>query len=268
MDEFEGAIKDPYSLHKYLYANSDPVDGSDPTGHFTLVEALNVTLAVSIAGSLISTGLSLAFRGFGLKEEAQRLDGLARMFNGVAFMASAYRWGFIGGGVLAAAAFTAGYDELAVGSQQLILGGHPASPIEGFLMRNGFPTTAKYIGVAKLILSFGPRTFGLARDAIKKVIELRFQLGPIANALKDFWRIDRANMPLTNDSFKLLDGFEGLAKAQEFERLKAAGQIQIDWVRCCTMGGDLAKTGPTEASEALTDIARFLSELYTSVLPN
>jgi RHS repeat-associated protein len=38
MDSYEGEGSDPQSLHKYLYANADPVNGSDPSGNVTLVE--------------------------------------------------------------------------------------------------------------------------------------------------------------------------------------------------------------------------------------
>ncbi|HMG75196.1 MAG TPA: PKD domain-containing protein [Pyrinomonadaceae bacterium] len=34
MDSFEGDLADPISLHKYLYANADPVDKTDPSGKF------------------------------------------------------------------------------------------------------------------------------------------------------------------------------------------------------------------------------------------
>ena len=45
MDEYAGSIFEPVSLHKYLYANANPVAYSDPTGYFSLSE-LNVTQAI------------------------------------------------------------------------------------------------------------------------------------------------------------------------------------------------------------------------------
>ncbi len=36
MDSFQGWDEDPTTLHKYLYANADPVNGTDPSGYMTL----------------------------------------------------------------------------------------------------------------------------------------------------------------------------------------------------------------------------------------
>ena len=45
MDEYAGSVFEPVSLHKYLYANSNPVMYTDPTGYFSLSE-VNVTQAI------------------------------------------------------------------------------------------------------------------------------------------------------------------------------------------------------------------------------
>src|SRR5690606_22519819 len=52
MDSFLGWEEDPTTLHKYIYANVDPVNGTDPSGYFTLGGVMS--------GVNISSGLSTA----------------------------------------------------------------------------------------------------------------------------------------------------------------------------------------------------------------
>lgn len=47
MDSYSGSIDDPVSLHKYLYANSNPVMYSDPSGNFAVLAGTLVMTAVS-----------------------------------------------------------------------------------------------------------------------------------------------------------------------------------------------------------------------------
>ncbi|MBL4827248.1 MAG: hypothetical protein JKY66_05980 [Spongiibacteraceae bacterium] len=79
MDSFSGWEEDPATLHKYLYANVDPVNGIDPSGYFTLsgfsagysgFGALS-TIALptySAAIGQVATGLIGAGLGYGLSE--------------------------------------------------------------------------------------------------------------------------------------------------------------------------------------------------------
>ncbi|MBL3616339.1 MAG: putative Ig domain-containing protein [gamma proteobacterium endosymbiont of Lamellibrachia anaximandri] len=55
-DPFEGVLRDPVSLHRYLYANANPVFFSDPTGRFSAVE---LSVSVSIGEILFNLGPTL-----------------------------------------------------------------------------------------------------------------------------------------------------------------------------------------------------------------
>ena len=59
-DAFGGLISDPMSQHDYQYAHANPVTFSDPTGYFTLREAVT---AVSLAGILVGVGSSATYVG-------------------------------------------------------------------------------------------------------------------------------------------------------------------------------------------------------------
>ena len=52
-DPFAGNSQDPQSLHKYLYAHNNPVNGIDPTGKFTIVQ---VTVAIAIIAVVFFVG--------------------------------------------------------------------------------------------------------------------------------------------------------------------------------------------------------------------
>ncbi|MGN0496479.1 MAG: RHS repeat-associated core domain-containing protein, partial [Lachnospiraceae bacterium] len=43
MDSYQGSIYDPVTLHKYLYANANPVMYTDPSGYMSLPECTIVT---------------------------------------------------------------------------------------------------------------------------------------------------------------------------------------------------------------------------------
>lgn len=50
VDPEQGSIFDPVSLHRYLYANADPVNHLDPTGRSTMME---ITMGAAIVGALV-----------------------------------------------------------------------------------------------------------------------------------------------------------------------------------------------------------------------
>ncbi|MCF7962081.1 MAG: putative Ig domain-containing protein [Pirellula sp.] len=61
-DAFHGFVTNPVTLHKYIYANSNPIMNSDPTGLFTL---LGVTSGQIETASLRILGMKVAEGAFG-----------------------------------------------------------------------------------------------------------------------------------------------------------------------------------------------------------
>ena len=57
MDTYGGSLSDPMSLHKYLFANANPVKYRDPSGHESVEEAMGTVGIISI---LAITTISLA----------------------------------------------------------------------------------------------------------------------------------------------------------------------------------------------------------------
>ena len=55
-DSYQGSINGPVSLHKYLYANANPVTYSDPSGYMSVGEAMVVS---AIQGALMSTACTI-----------------------------------------------------------------------------------------------------------------------------------------------------------------------------------------------------------------
>ena len=66
MDANAGTIFDPVSLHKYLYANANPVMNRDPSGYFTLTEmetAVAIQAIIGAALNSIPSGISRLLNG-------------------------------------------------------------------------------------------------------------------------------------------------------------------------------------------------------------
>jgi len=70
-DTYMGNDLSPMSLHKYLYANGDPVNGRDPSGYFTLAE---VSIAEDIMGVMRAIGTQ------GMRQVMRRIVTAARIY--------------------------------------------------------------------------------------------------------------------------------------------------------------------------------------------
>jgi len=57
-DPFEGVLRDPVSLHRYLYANANPVAFADPTGEYVTTAELGLAAAINAGLSLIASGIA------------------------------------------------------------------------------------------------------------------------------------------------------------------------------------------------------------------
>ena len=59
MDTYAGTLDNPVSLHKYLYANGNPVMYTDPTGNFSLMETSVAQGIQATINTIITPGFSL-----------------------------------------------------------------------------------------------------------------------------------------------------------------------------------------------------------------
>jgi RHS repeat-associated protein len=71
-DPLDGSGFDPKTLHKYLYAGGDPIDGIDPTGRAAYIESILSERVV------ISSPLEIAVANYGLLV-AHGICGIARV---------------------------------------------------------------------------------------------------------------------------------------------------------------------------------------------
>lgn len=79
MDTYQGTIFDPTSLHKYLYANANPVMNCDPSGYFTLAD---VSTAQSINDTLENSSTLNYMKIYqSLKSKINALNNIATVYD-------------------------------------------------------------------------------------------------------------------------------------------------------------------------------------------
>ncbi len=85
MDGFEGGPSDPISLHKYLYANADPVMFSDPSGNFSLAELKATVTNIGLMARLAIPRIMTAATTITTAGIAMLRMGFERLMNVVQF---------------------------------------------------------------------------------------------------------------------------------------------------------------------------------------
>ena len=163
MDTYGGSVFDPISLHKYLYANANPVSYTDPSGYFSLPE---LTVSMTIMDCIKFTAFSAivgAVTGFVFGTIDSLLDGKGlgeALLDGL----KAAGWGALIGALMCFATYyawaitvlqVARYAFLvwgAVGVGISIYEGHPAQAIfRGLMALFAFNKMGKAIEGIKLI---------------------------------------------------------------------------------------------------------------------
>jgi RHS repeat-associated protein len=87
MDAFEGAVDDPTSMHKYLYANADPVNLRDPSGYFSMGSMMTgISISISMGNAAYGSYTSNVHMSFGRRISTaigeSLLAGMLQYFSG------------------------------------------------------------------------------------------------------------------------------------------------------------------------------------------
>jgi hypothetical protein len=90
MDPFDGVLRDPVTLHRFLYAGVNPVNNIDPSGNFFLIELMTVQAIMSSLYTANALRLKATFDrsmhtiGRALQPGAQMQSiGMTLMANGI-----------------------------------------------------------------------------------------------------------------------------------------------------------------------------------------
>jgi RHS repeat-associated protein len=96
MDAYEGDRYDPASLHKYTYASSDPINGTDPSGFLTIKEAMTIVTVVSVLSNLGLAGYHLYRASQARTPEEAAQERILAAINLIGALMAAFGGGFIG----------------------------------------------------------------------------------------------------------------------------------------------------------------------------
>lgn len=111
-DSYQGRLSDPVSLHKYLYANANPVKYADPSGYMA-AEVISTSTAIAIIGSSVANAVALSI-GLNLYEQLRLKDENGTTIDIGSLLAVAFMSGCIAAGFAAAAILGASLGSVAV----------------------------------------------------------------------------------------------------------------------------------------------------------
>lgn len=164
-------------LHKYLYANANPVNRFDPSGNMSVLEIAGVAGIVGITAKLALPTVASLLGFSGSKLEA-RIDGVLRFIIGVSTAIGATALGPVGVPLMAWGLdeASAGLLQAMTGSRINTLGGRAiaygfnidSNTAEmGYGLAAGGPAIAKTLAdIGTLILARGPQILSALRSAV------------------------------------------------------------------------------------------------------
>ncbi|MCQ2473205.1 MAG: cellulose binding domain-containing protein [Saccharofermentans sp.] len=171
MDTYGGSLSDPMGLHKYLFANANPVKYSDPSGHATSLTETNAVTAIITIFAEVSTGVVYNMLGDITGAEKTRPSYWVGMF--VAMIVAAILAYWVAGALVAGVAIY-GLGKIAIGILALLTA-KVCGDITITASAKGYDSYADMFEFASVLLyayGFGEVLEGIAEEAqsVKEIL--------------------------------------------------------------------------------------------------
>ncbi len=238
MDTYGGSLSDPMSLHKYMFANSNPVAYYDPSGYVATFTETNGVVAIITIFAEVCTGVVYNILGDITGADKTRPAYWVGMF--VAMIVAAILAYWVAGAFVAGVAIY-GFGKLAIGILALFAG-KICGDISYSARRKGYDNYADMFEFAGIL--FNAYGFGELLEGIAESVQ------SVKEALSEKWQPDKRGYVRTggwNDPNNNLEEDEtiDLNRKQAFneakDRAKAPRSQQP--ARQWTVGDDINKKG-------------------------